>query len=217
MGKQIEIQLGGSNLGIQNVFCDTVHNKYTIQFSDEFSKRSDEYFEKFIEVIKAASVGLGLGGDSDDSKKEDFDLLNEDLREFPDFRVGDTVYVPSKGVITAMDCHGLYQMEVSMTDSDRISRYPKSGVQLMGADGSSYPVVSFTPWDPVNGGLSQVRPIVFPKEGEMIYVKATKQSLWCPYFCSHVEEDRVFVYYDQKRKSPNSFFVSEWSLENPLK
>ena len=128
----------------------------------------------------------------------------------PDFRVGDEVYVPLKGKIESITDSDGYPIRVLAEGKIYHMFFDKKG-----RDNNGITLLSFTPWDPVNGGLSQVRPIGL-KEGDLIFVRFPHYTDWEMAYFAHVDGDIVFVFDDQKKEGTVSC-VSEWSIENPLK
>lgn len=80
------------------------------------------------------------------------------------------------------------------------------------------PSLSFAPYDLVNGGFTQERPLPEIEVDRLIYYRFSEYDEWMMGFFSHFKNGGVYVYADQGKStdSVNIRFAQEWSLKNPL-
>ena len=90
-------------------------------------------------------------------------------------------------------------------------------------DGRKYvdnmPVLSFTEYDLVNGGLSQVRPRHEIKKDQLVYVRIRGEREWDMRYFSHFDKNGELWFFGGQYKSDKTTIVrraDEYSLENPL-
>ena len=90
-------------------------------------------------------------------------------------------------------------------------------------DGRKYmdnmPVLSFTEYDFVNGGFSQVRPQPKIEKDQLVYVKMKVDNEWKLRYFSHFDENGKLCFFSDQEKSAEATFTVEaieYSLENPL-
>ena len=131
------------------------------------------------------------------------------------FKVGDRVYcgiIKRWGVVEEINYEDLiWRIRINFGDFKYI--YTNSGSRALGYT----PSLSFTEYDFVNGGFSQVRPLPKIEKDTLVYVN--KSGIWLMrYFAGFTKEGDVEVY-DWQMKSHNMMSTTiyrEWSLTNPL-
>ena len=117
--------------------------------------------------------------------------------------------------------------KVISIDDDSFLNYPinvdfenfnfRIGYTLDGKSNSIFlnPNLSFTEYDLVNGGFSQVRPLPDIKEGDLVYVKFYRDSEWIMRYFSHFKEDIMYIFNNQLKEGGTTKVI-EYSLTNPL-
>lgn len=81
------------------------------------------------------------------------------------------------------------------------------------------PTLSFAPYDFVNGGFTQERPVPEIKEDTLVYVRLPyNQDIWHMSFFAWFEDKCMYVFKDQRKSNETGdvLKVWEWSLTNPL-
>lgn len=129
------------------------------------------------------------------------------------FKTGDTVYHWKFGKGT-----------IKNTESRRVPNYPIDvdfgfdNTLTFTQSGEYYtdepPTLSFNPYDLVNGGFSQERPLPDIKEGDIVYVKGSFDT-WEMRFFSHFSNGKLYTFQNQK-KSGKTIDWDEYSITNPL-
>ena len=131
------------------------------------------------------------------------------------FKVGDTVYhyEHGKGRVVQLEENNHYPVIVIFYE-DRYA-FTIDGRQ---SEGDS-PTLSLTPYDLVNGGFSQERPLPDIEVDTLVYVRSKSSEEWRMRFFSHFGEDGKIRCFDWQQKSTETDYVTiwlEWSLTNPL-
>jgi len=130
------------------------------------------------------------------------------------FKVGDTVYhwQYGKGEVVNIYKNNNYPVRVHF-DGVKDS-FTKDGRRLV----DLLPTISFTPYDLVNGGFSQERPLPDIEVDTLVYVRCMGGDWRMRYF-SHFGEGGKMYCFDWQQKSTETRYEScweEWSLTNPL-
>lgn len=132
------------------------------------------------------------------------------------FKVGDKVYHYNYGwgEVIEIDCQSAYKVlvlfkirSVPFTEEGKFSVCDE------------FPTLSFTKYDFVNGGFSQVRPLPNIERNQLIYVKMYKEGEWCMRYFSHFNENGLVSCFNNQEKSTDGDYTSTWnfySIENPL-
>jgi len=82
-----------------------------------------------------------------------------------------------------------------------------------------YPTLSFTEYDLVNGGFSQIRPQLQIEVDTLVYVRNVGDGVWYMRYFSHFTSDGSVACYSLQKKSTETDILEGWtvySLENPL-
>lgn len=124
------------------------------------------------------------------------------------FKVGDTVYHYNygKGVVSSIGDDTVSPIVVS---------FEKEKDEVIFTHTT---LLSFTPYDLVNGGFSQERPLPDIEVDTLVYVRFAGEE-WRMRHFSHFDEDGVIRCFDCQKKSADSAPTvtwGEWSLTNPL-
>ena len=126
------------------------------------------------------------------------------------FKVGDRVYC---GIIKRWGVVEEINWRVRINFGDFKNYYTNSGSIALGYT----PSLSFTEYDLVNGGFSQVRPLPKIEKDTLVYVNS--RGIWLMrYFAGFTKDGHIEVY-DFQMKSHNMMSTTiyrEWSLTNPL-
>mgnify|MGYP003588355899 CR=1 FL=1 len=136
-------------------------------------------------------------------------------KDEPIFKVGDRVYcgiIKRWGVVEEINYEDLiWRIRINFVDFKNI--YTNSGSRALGYA----PSLSFTEYDFVNGGFSQVRPLPKIERDTLIYVKSGDTWLMC-YFAGFTKEGYIEVYNGQATSvnAKYTLLYREWSLTNPL-
>lgn len=130
------------------------------------------------------------------------------------FKVGDTVYhwQYGKGEVESIPERDNY---IVVEFGGGAVYFTIDGRQL----GSHFPTLSFTPYDIVNGGFSQERPLPDIEVDTLVYVRGKIIEEWKMRFFSHFNEDGDIYCFDWQQKSTDTKLTTtwpEWSLTNPL-
>lgn len=80
------------------------------------------------------------------------------------------------------------------------------------------PTLSFAPYDFINGGFTQERPLPEIEVDTLVYVKLFFSDSWSMRYFSHFKNRKMYVFHRQLKstKTKEAIEVSEWSLINPL-
>lgn len=129
------------------------------------------------------------------------------------FKVGDTVYhlLHGAGKVTEVVSSATYPIIVQFSGCE--DSFTEDGRQSE----DHPPTLSFTPYDFVNGGFSQERPIPDIEVDTLVYVR--DRGEWNIRYFSHFGKDGyIHCFYGQKKSKDNPLPVRwmEWSLTNPL-
>lgn len=130
------------------------------------------------------------------------------------FKVGDTVYQwqYGKGEVSKTYDGGDFPIVVKF-DSGLITTFTVDGRYSTGQQ----PPLSFTPYDLVNGGFSQERPLPDIEVGALVYVR--DGQVWEMRYFSHFDKNGdIRCFHGQRKSTDNAPTLtwSEWSLTNPL-
>ena len=130
------------------------------------------------------------------------------------FKVGDTVYhyEYGKGMVVRLEEDAHYPVRV---DFDGVLKsFTKDGRQIV----CCFPTLSFTPYDLVNGGFSQERPLPDIEVDTLVYVRCAGGDWRMRYFSRFSEDGYIRCFNDQKKSTDSAPTVTwdEWSLINPL-
>lgn len=129
------------------------------------------------------------------------------------FKIGDTVYhyKYGKGKVIRSDEGESYPVTV---DFYRVRTYfTRDGRQRI----DTPPTLSFTPYDLVNGGFSQEKPLPDIEVDTLVYVN--DGDGWVMRYFSHFGKDgKIYCFGNQQKSTETGFSMdwSEWSLTNPL-
>ena len=131
------------------------------------------------------------------------------------FKVGDRVYcgiIKRWGVVEEINYEDLI-WRVLINFGDFKYYYTNSGSMALGYA----PSLSFTEYDFVNGGFSQVRPLPKIEKDTLVYIKTNGQWLM-RYFAGFTKEGYAEVYEGQATSANAKYTLlyREWSLTNPL-
>ena len=129
------------------------------------------------------------------------------------FKVGDTVYHWEHGKGEVQNIYEYGNCIVVEFDRVRAS-FTADGRCSNGQE----PCLSFTPYDLVNGGFSQERPLPDIEVDTLVYVRYAGGE-WRMRFFSHFGGDGVILCFDRQQKSTETGVEGsweEWSLTNPL-
>src|SRR5690554_1833175 len=109
------------------------------------------------------------------------------------FKVGDTVYhwEYGKGVVSIIDDDVVYPMVVSFEKNEII--FTRNGALEHGGT----PLLSFTPYDLVNGGFSQERPLPDIEVDTLVYVR-DKGIGWHMRYFSHFDEEGIIQCFENQ-------------------
>lgn len=136
------------------------------------------------------------------------------------FKVGDGVYYYSpnrgclSGIISNIFENETFCIEVQFEYKEGKQRFTKDG-RLLAND---LPTLSFAPYDFVNGGFTQKRPLPEIEVDTLVYVKLYYGDTWVMAYFSDFEDDYMFVFKEQLKSNQTIevLKVKEWSLTNPL-
>lgn len=120
-------------------------------------------------------------------------------------------YVYGKGVVIRLNDDAYYPVIVDFDDV--LKSFTKDGRQIV----EHLPTLSFTPYDLVNGGFSQERPLPDIEVDTLVYVR--DRGEWEMRFFSHFGEGGAMRCFDWQQKSTETDSLvdwPEWSLTNPL-
>ena len=131
------------------------------------------------------------------------------------FKVGDTVYQwqYGKGKVIKMYDDRDFPIVVKFA-SGLITAFTEDGRYSTGQE----KCLSFTPYDLVNGGFSQERPLPDIEVDTLVYVRDGAEP-WNMRYFSHFGEDGKIHCFSWQQKSTDSEHTmswNEWSLTNPL-
>ena len=82
-----------------------------------------------------------------------------------------------------------------------------------------YPSLSFTEYDFINGGFSQVRLLPDIKKDQLIYVKSCEDGEWTMRYFSHFDKKGRIICFNAQKKSTEGYNIIAYpfySIENPL-
>lgn len=132
------------------------------------------------------------------------------------FKVGDTVYQwqYGNGKVIKMYGDGDFPIVVKF-DSGLITTFTSDGRYSTG----KAPCLSLKPYDLVNGGFSQERPLPDIEVDTLVYVRGKITEEWKMRFFSHFGEDGVMRCFSWQQKFAETKLTTtwaEWSLTNPL-
>ena len=130
------------------------------------------------------------------------------------FKAGDIVYhyKHGKGEVIEVLSRGKYPIIVQFNGYE--DDFTKDGRKLE----NHPPTLSLTPYDLVNGGFSQDRPLPDIEVDTLVYVRYAGGE-WRMRFFSHFGGDGVILCFDRQQKSTETGVEGsweEWSLTNPL-
>lgn len=131
------------------------------------------------------------------------------------FKVGDTVYhyEYGKGRVVRLEKYAHYPVRV---DFDGILKsFTRDGRQTV----HCFPTISFTPYDLVNGGFSQERPLPKIEVDTLVYVTGVLRKDWVMRYFSHFDENGIIYCFVNQKKSTDTTGAMAWhfwSLTNPL-
>lgn len=130
------------------------------------------------------------------------------------FKVGDTVYHYVHGKGEVVDIFGGDTYAVIVDFGGVEVYFAKDEVHFMGYP----PSLSFTPYDLVNGGFSQERPLPDIEVDTLVYVRCVGGDWRMRYFSHFSEDGYIRCFHDQKKSTDSAPTVTwdEWSLTNPL-
>ena len=129
------------------------------------------------------------------------------------FKVGDTVYHFDHGKGRVVSVHKNNNFPVRVDFDRAVRSFTRDGRQMVDYP----PTLSFTPYDLVNGGLSQERPLPDIEVDTLVYVRDGED--WNMRYFSHFGEDgKIYCFGNQQKSTETDFSIywSEWSLTNPL-
>lgn len=129
------------------------------------------------------------------------------------FKVGDTVYhwKHGKGVVKSIDKEILFPILVDFKSWEIIFT-PNGALEPGGT-----PLLSFTPYDFINGGFSQERPLPDIEVDTLVYVKDGNECVM-RYFAHFGSRGEVYCFIHQKKSNETTLKDSyvDWSLTNHL-
>lgn len=130
------------------------------------------------------------------------------------FKVGDTVhhYEYGKGQVIRLEENAFYPVRVNFDGI--LKSFTKDGRQIV----HCFPTLSFTPYDLVNGGFSQGRPLPDIEVDTLVYVRFAGGEWRMRYFSQFREDGYIRCFNDQQKSTDTSLTAlwDEWSLTNPL-
>lgn len=132
------------------------------------------------------------------------------------FRVGDKVYDFRYGWGTVERINNGLNYPIRVKFVDGLSSYSNEGYF-----NKSYriPTLSFTKYDFINGGFSQVRPHPTIEKDTLVYVRNVGDGVWYMRYFSHFTSDGSVACFENQKKSTETGRVQLWevySLTNPL-
>lgn len=134
------------------------------------------------------------------------------------FKVGDRVYELDLnlgwGVVSYCIGSKRYPLVVNF-DNKRVSAYTSNGCMVQD---DHAPSLSFTEYNRVNGGFSQVRPLPDIEIDTLVYVRE-KGKVWEMRYFSHFGKDGMLFCFEMQKKSTgtaDAVYWEEYSLTNPL-
>lgn len=136
------------------------------------------------------------------------------------FKVDDTVYSWRYGnipgtVIEADYSNYKYPLLVEFSDGFGFKRRLKYHID--GSMGDDKPELSFVPYDLVNGGFSQKRPLPDLKKGDLIWVKPQCGEWLYKRFYDWEKKNSKSVIASSQESVDLCGLYSEWSIECPIK
>lgn len=132
------------------------------------------------------------------------------------FKAGDRVYdiVYGWGKVELIDCNVINRpVKVKFDKSGNTYMFTEEGRHSLS---DPYPTLSFTQYDLVNGGFSQVRQI--PKD-TLVYVRQHQSYLWEIRYFSHFTKSGQCAAFTSQKTSSETNITNLWkyySFENPL-
>ncbi len=136
------------------------------------------------------------------------------------YRIGDRVWDNFNGfgwgIVYAIDLNRYSPYLVGVRFDNNIQTYATDG---RFRTGDEFPVLSFTEYDLVNGGFSQVRPLPKIAVDTPIFVRM-HTGPWNIRYFSHFSNDNRAFCFDGELKSTETVITTAWdeySIENPLK
>lgn len=141
-------------------------------------------------------------------------ITNEEI-----YKVGDRVYdyinMYGWGSVSKIVNSVFHPLVVKFDTGSKVS-YTGNG-QMFGSQ--KFPTLSFTEYDLVNGGFSQVRPQPEIAVDTPIFVRWSEEQLWNIRYFSHFDKKGNAVCFRGQLKSIETTVTNTWyeySLENPL-
>ena len=135
------------------------------------------------------------------------------------FKVEDRAYdalIKQWGTIVRIDNNILYPNPICVDFSNGvIITYTLDGRRHE----SFIPTLSFTEYDFVNGGFSQVRPKHEIKKDQLVYVRIRGEREWYMRYFSHFDKNGKMHFFLGQQKSTETEYTgkaTEYLLENPL-
>ena len=142
-------------------------------------------------------------------------ITKEDIYRIGD-RVCDCFNKYGWGIVYNIDLYTTSTHPNSVKFDDSIQTYTRDGRYTLTDELS---VLSFTEYDLVNGGFSQVRPQPEIAVDTPIFVRRREGSNWYLRYFSHFNTDGQAVSFKGQLKSTETKYTSTWdeySLTNPL-
>lgn len=133
------------------------------------------------------------------------------------FKINDRVYdgiLQLWGTITAINISSSYPITVDFGNA-MTETYTIDGRRWMYA----LPTLSFTFYDLVNSGFSQVRPQPEIKKDQLVYVRPEGYDVWEMRHFSHFDKDGKLHFFCGQQKSTETkrtYKAFEYSFKNPL-
>lgn len=129
------------------------------------------------------------------------------------FKVGDTVYHYEHGKGQVIILYKVRYYPVIVDFDGFLVSFTKDGAKFVG----NPPTLSFTPYDLVNGGFSQERPLPDIEVDTLVYVRDSVE--WFMRYFSHFNKDGDACCFHGQQKSTDTELTltwAEWSLTKPL-
>lgn len=144
----------------------------------------------------------------------------EEIKQVPDFRVGDevwdaVVFPGVSGEVVELERSGVevFRVRVKIPSTGCLISYFRDGSYLLNNFHINTPTLSHTKYDLVNGGFSQRMKLPEIPKGTLIYVRDSDSQMWTMRFFSHWDGSTPCCFRDQRKIGISSWL--QWRLTNP--